>query len=1020
MTYHCEDIFLIRRPALPLSTFIAWDKKDGGNNDFFEFLEGNKLDIFLEEALLISSPDLYAAIKRVGKDTQKDYETCLSAIKYLTRATTRPTPFGTLAQVTLGSFKQDGVHAKLKSKSHVCKRIISVDMHWISRVVHLLEQKPSIRGELCLKWNHMCYEHGERVKNPNYTCHGDIDNGAEKIKRINIRFTPLIKMVKESTVNSMTFNELKVLIKKRYEDVEEEKIEEIIATLIEKEYLLTELRIPSYCNDSVQHVINVLKDKTSEKELVNKLENLQNLMLAYSNQRAVCQDNVEILKKIYAIMKSICVDNNYLNVSSASICVQDKLSKDIKERLELFIDNFSRLYVNEEHYSRLTLFKRKFIEEFGQNIEVPLHRIIDENGFNGLELIEEGIAEKSNRDKRICSIIDDKIIEAIREGSEEVNLLSSDFDQVKNDDLFLEKLSDSFDINFMITGIQENVYLTIGPNYGSNKAGDTFQRFSDILDLTDYNTMYRKMENDKYKLVEARELSVNGRANNLLNRKKNLEYALSFGQVDMDYEKALQLDDILIGMDSNDKLYIKSRKLNKKCKFVSDNMLNYSANSKVFILLKEISNEYEPYKVIDRFLQLYENRYAYIPRINFEDICIQPKTWFFNYEFDGCKNLGDFFDKFNNLRKKRNIDKYVYLLLYDNRMLINLEKHYSIEMVYEQYKRNGSIKLCEIEKYLFQSDIYCGENLDTYVLECIFSFIKEKTQDRRYINEKPYKLEIEDDIFYPFKEGWVYLNLYTGYEWENYVIDTIKNNFLSQSDFPFYYVRYSDEIGRHIRIRIKFESEKEAIKMIPQINFMLEGIRSNGYLQKWSYNQYKREVNRYGGKKLIEDVEFLFWMDSKCVNEEIEVLDFQEEDDIELAYIINIASLLYSLTGDKQMMFALLDTRWDDKTFRKIIHKNKQKYLKMLDNILNKKYGAIDQRLSMCEESLLKRDEAALGVKNRITILGNELNNSPQNIILSIVHMSCNRLLADTNKEIEYHTKVRHMLYMLLEKEKHI
>lgn len=138
MTYHCEDIFLIRRPALPLSTFIAWDKKDGGNNDFFEFLEGNKLDIFLEEALLISSPDLYAAIKRVGKDTQKDYETCLSAIKYLTRATTRPTPFGTLAQVTLGSFKQDGVHAKLKSKSHVCKRIISVDMHWISRVVHLL------------------------------------------------------------------------------------------------------------------------------------------------------------------------------------------------------------------------------------------------------------------------------------------------------------------------------------------------------------------------------------------------------------------------------------------------------------------------------------------------------------------------------------------------------------------------------------------------------------------------------------------------------------------------------------------------------------------------------------------------------------------------------------------------------------------------------------------------------------------------------------------------------------------
>ena len=106
-------------------------------------------------------------------------------------------------------------------------------------------------------------------------------------------------MVKESTVNSITFNELKVLIKKRYEDVEEEKIEEIIATLIEKEYLLTELRIPSYCNDSVQHVINVLKDKTSEKELVNKLENLQNLMLAYSNQRAVCQDNVDSLRLIY-------------------------------------------------------------------------------------------------------------------------------------------------------------------------------------------------------------------------------------------------------------------------------------------------------------------------------------------------------------------------------------------------------------------------------------------------------------------------------------------------------------------------------------------------------------------------------------------------------------------------------------------------------------------------------------------------------------------------------------------------
>ena len=488
---------------------------------------------------------------------------------------------------------------------------------------------------------------------------------------------------------------------------------------MENEYLFTNLRLPAYCNDILTYLIRILEKIIETKDITDSLKKLNSLFSEYKKSR-----EVSILEKIYNIMKSLNESSNYIELNTGCKYSSKTLNKELKNKIENFVNEFSKISPETNNYGFLSNFKNKFLEKYGSNIEVDLIEIIDENKFNGLSYLNDSY-NPSDREKEISKIITDKIEKAIFNG-EEVYLTKDDFKNIDNSKLNLTK---GFDLNLYITKSKEAYYLIVGPNGGAPKEGSMFQRFSDSFvkeDFDEYNKIYkesREIIQDNYIEAELRECSKFGRRSNVVNNTKNYEYYLPIGLVGNENE-CLKIDDLVIGIDNKENFYIKSKSLNKKLKFIKDSMLNARVNSKLYQLLYELSslNEGVPIK---RVFSLGTEDYIYSPRIYFEEVIISLKKWKFDYLNLNKEKYNDFKRDLLKLKKEYKIDELVYLSESDNRLMLDLNREENLELLYSIYKKTGEIKLTEVEPGLKNSLVVDKKNR-IYLNEFVFSFIQDE------------------------------------------------------------------------------------------------------------------------------------------------------------------------------------------------------------------------------------------------------------------------------------------------------
>lgn len=462
---------MVRTPTLPIEVFNDFDSYD---RDSISFLNENEdISIVLKEGLLISSQSIYKSIENIPKDKKKQRNLDMGIRKYLTRMSTRPTPYGLFAGVALGEFAED---TNLKICSTRYKKDVKLDTHWILQVIHNIESDIMILADLNLKWNDICYTWGSRVKNPYFSNHGAIIDG-DIIEENSIRYTNLIEIIRNCSSEFISFRNLKEIILENYEDVPEEIVDNTILNLVENEYLLTDLRIPAYCDDTLQYVIDELENVKNAISIRSSLENINSLIQRYKNDKGC-------LEEVYKEMEILYSTSNYIEVNKGLELYENTLSTKIRTDLERFVNILSYIYVKPEEFSELDKFKNDFVEEYGINIRVPLIELIDSNGFNGLTKIGREKKSLSTREAAIKGIIDRKIIKALMAGEEEAILYKEDFEGYLSEEISQLQLPKSFDMNFFMVNNQDNdgYRYIIGPNGGASKSGKMFQRFMNTFD----------------------------------------------------------------------------------------------------------------------------------------------------------------------------------------------------------------------------------------------------------------------------------------------------------------------------------------------------------------------------------------------------------------------------------------------------------------------------------------------------------------------------------------------------------
>ena len=232
-----------------------------------------------------------------------------------------------------------------------------------------------------------------------------------------------------------------------------------------------------------------------------------------------------------------------------------------------------------------------------------------------------------------------------------------------------------------------------------------------------------------------------------------------------------------------------------------------------------------------------------------------------------------------------------------------------------------------------------------------------------------------------------------------------------------FFLRYSDELGEHLRIRVKCVNEETAYIQLSVINKWIQRLMDMEMINNVMFDTYFREINRYGGKELIESCEQIFFKDSVTVEKLLHNNILDDEKELEKVYMIGISFILKNLTKDLDDMFCLIDTVGFQNRYRKEYRERSRQYVQYVQAVLDEKEG---EYLDVMEEHIQeKRVLNSFAEKIDSQIAEGKNTNSRENIIFSIVHMYCNRVTGIRAYEEKYLELVRNALYQIVQQRKH-
>jgi hypothetical protein len=120
-------------------------------------------DPLVREAICVSSSSLASTLDKISQGrlpgTSQLERAVFATTRYLLRMCTRPTPFGLLAGVAIGTFDNE---AKVRIGGEHTKSV-EVDAGRLSALVEELQRHPDVRRDLRVSANDLCVVRGDRL-----------------------------------------------------------------------------------------------------------------------------------------------------------------------------------------------------------------------------------------------------------------------------------------------------------------------------------------------------------------------------------------------------------------------------------------------------------------------------------------------------------------------------------------------------------------------------------------------------------------------------------------------------------------------------------------------------------------------------------------------------------------------------------------------------------------------------------------------------------------------------------------
>ncbi len=695
-------------------------------------------DSVIKEALFLASADLHQQLNLLFLDrienTKKEERLVHSFLKYLLRASTRCTPFGLFAGISIGTFDTHTAIHIATINNH--RRITQLDSNYIASLSKHLSNNAVIKKQLLFYPNTSLYRLGEQFRYIEYQLTDNKRSYSLEAVQNNDYLSLLLSLSK----NGATINQLaKNLVNK---EISLEDATAYIQLLISNQILVSSLELNVTGDDMLSCILNVLSKLHHTENMVARLKHLQNQLENLDKRLGNTPKNykniLETLKKIHVPFESKNLFQTDLKICAPTNTLNQKHGYTLLKLVPLL--NKLTPYIPNKN---LENFKKAFTKRYEQQ-EVPLMQLLDiESGIGYIQQSTisdttpflEDIRPRHKNDFEINTtytysksdeIINNKLIKTLKNKEYILELIDADFEELASD---WKYGSDTLSAFVEIVYINNVETLSVKGIYEG--AGNLIARFGHldthllkhIQDITDKE----QQMNPNSLLTEIVHLPED-RTGNILKRPHIRSYEIPYlATSNLPKSQQVDLKDIVVSIKNNH-VVLRSTILNKIITPKLTNAHNFTSNSlPVYQFLCDLQSQNTKQQLGFNWHPSVK-KYSFLPRVHYKNTILSKARWYISLEniqlfMKYAKNDHKLLAQINRWKTSNGAPKLLVLIEGDNTLLIHLENLESIKLFLNIIKRK---KFCILEEYLFEDKVVVNSNNKRFTNECIIALYNQQ------------------------------------------------------------------------------------------------------------------------------------------------------------------------------------------------------------------------------------------------------------------------------------------------------
>ncbi|MGV9992431.1 lantibiotic dehydratase [Streptomyces sp. NPDC003374] len=871
--YVPADFYLLRAPALPVQTWLGF-MSDPRRTD--EALLRLARDPEVRRAVFVASEDLAEGLTHLERMSPRSVARLHSRLwRYLTRMSTRPTPFGAFSGVAAGTFS-DRTTARLGSPVLTGARV-RADMAWILACIERLESDPEIWKGLRIVRNATAHVCGDRMVLP----HADV-YGRSDATSVRVRATPAVRTVLDTAEQPVTHQEIVDALSAAFPEASATARESLVQRLWDLNFLTSDLRPPQTSARPEEHLLDRLTAVPRAADAVERLREVVEL-----TRRA---DDPASLARLRAAQEKLVpgYTGQTYQLDSTVGLRPDELNRAVADAAADTVDVLMRLSAATGHgMAHLTRYREEFLERYGHGVRVPVLELLSpDQGLDAPESYTQpprtagppgtaGLEDTSSYDRAVVEFAQ----RAWHDGSLEAELTDSWLDRLAPEkspgpllptmDLYLQL--EAADRRAVDRGEWRAVVRADGLAHG----GRTFGRFFDLLGdraVERLRDLARREEELQPHAVHAQlaYLPTYGRAGNVAAHPglRRYEIPVNTGP-SVPADRVLPLDDILVGADDR-RFHLWSRRLGREVVVTQHHMLSPLAAPNVARFLLEASQDG---CVMPGGFHWGPVAHAqFLPRVTRGRVVLRPAEW----RLDG-RGLADL----TAWRERWSVPRHVYLVEHDNRLLLDLDHPRCVAELREEVRRKGGPAVLLHEMLPDFAHHWLSDDAGRRYTEEIVVPVVAARPDVVDRGTPGLPVEIPARRHLP-GGAWSYLKLYAAFERHDEIIagplrELVAHLRAQDVVDRWFYIRYADP-RPHLRIRVRSDRPW----MLGRLAAWGKGVVDSGLAQDLALDSYCPETLRYGGPDTFDTVEAFFEANSdataQLIAERAEFPDIADED----------------------------------------------------------------------------------------------------------------------------------------------